>query len=116
MEWGFSGWRTQPLFARGATVGEVRVQGGAATRVPVDSPVPFYLTLGPNERAGQVSARLRYSGPIHAPVAKGAQVAELVVSTPGQQAHALPLYAARSVAPAGTLARVRNGLFGLVGL
>jgi D-alanyl-D-alanine carboxypeptidase (penicillin-binding protein 5/6) len=78
--------------------------------------VPFYLTLGPNERPGQVSARLRYSGPIQAPVRKGAQVAELVVSTPGQLPHALPLYAARGVGPAGPLARVRNGLLGLVGL
>jgi D-alanyl-D-alanine carboxypeptidase (penicillin-binding protein 5/6) len=116
MEWGFSAWRTQPLFAMGETVGEVRVQDGAAMSVPVNSPVPFYLTLGPDERVGAVRARLRYAGPLEAPVAKGAQVAELVVFAPGQEPHALPLYAARGVGPAGPLARVRNGLLGLVGL
>jgi D-alanyl-D-alanine carboxypeptidase (penicillin-binding protein 5/6) len=115
-EWGFYAWRTQPLLPRGATIGEVRVQGGAATTVPVDSPVPYYLTLAPDERAGQATARLRYFGPIQAPVAKGAQVAELVVSAPGQPPHALPLYAKSGVAPAGPLARLRNGLLGLVGL
>lgn len=116
IEWGFGAWRTQRLFARGATIGEVRVQDGAAMRLPVNAPVPYYLTLGNGEDARQVKMTLRYSGPLRAPIAKGAEVAQLVVAAPGQPAHALPLYAEQSVAPAGALARLRNGVLGAVGL
>ena len=116
MEWGFAAWRTQRLFPRSSEIAAVRVQEGAAIRVPVSAPVPYYLTLGRNERAGDVRVTLRYRGPIEAPVAKGAEVAELVVAAPGQPSHVLPLYAAKDVGRAGPLARLRNGVFGLVGL
>jgi D-alanyl-D-alanine carboxypeptidase (penicillin-binding protein 5/6) len=59
---------------------------------------------------------VRYTGPLRAPVEKGDEVAVLRVVVPGQPARDLPLVAAENVGPAGPAARLRNGLFGLVGL
>ena len=116
IEWGFSAWETRRLFAAGATVGQARVQGGAAWRVPLSAPLAYYVTYPAGSAAPQVKLTLRYQGPLRAPLGKGAQVAALRVSAPGQMPQDLPLLAAQSVAPAGPLARLRNGLFELAGL
>ena len=116
MEWGFDAWRVQRLFAAEGVVAKAQVQQGASRRLPVVAPLAYYLTLGRGERAGDVRLAVRYRGPLRAPLRRGAQVAELVISAPGQPPRKLPLVAERSVAPAGVLARLRNGLLGIVGL
>lgn len=116
LEWGFSAWQTRPLFAAGATVGEARVQGGAAWKVPLIAPLPYYLTYPAGGIAPRVKLTLRYQGPLRAPLAKGAEVGTLRVSIPGEAPRDLPLLAGASTAAAGPLARLRNGLLGLVGL
>lgn len=116
IEWGFTAWQTRRLFAAGAEVGEARVQDGAARRVPLTAPLAYYVTYRAGQSPPQVSLTLRYEGPLQAPLRKGDQVATLRISARGEVPQDLPLLAAQSVAPAGPAARLRNGLFGLVGL
>lgn len=116
LEWGFADWTTQPLFPPGGTVAEARVQGGAERRVALTATTPLYLTLRPGESTAGTTMAIRYDGPIPAPVRKGAQVGSLRVIVPGLAPRNLPLVAASDVPVAGPLARLRNGLFGLVGL
>ena len=116
LEWGFSAWQTRKLFAAGATVAEAQVQGGAVRQVPLVAPLSYYVTYPASTAAPRVSLSVRYEGPLRAPLTKGAEVAALRVSTPGEPPRDLPLLAGASTATAGPLARLRNGLFGLVGL
>lgn len=116
IEWGFTAWQTRRLFAAGAEVGEARVQDGAARRVPLTAPLAYYVTYRAGQSPPQVSLTLRYEGPLQAPLRKGDQVATLRISARGEVPQDLPLLTAQSVAPAGPAARLRNGLFGLVGL
>ncbi|MCA1662408.1 MAG: D-alanyl-D-alanine carboxypeptidase [Novosphingobium sp.] len=116
LEWGFAAWAARPLFGRGEVVAEARVQGGADRHVPLIAPLAYSLTTAVDETLEDAALTLRYEGPLEAPVAKGDQVGVLRVAVPGQPPRDLPLVAARSVASAGPAARLRNGLFGLVGL
>lgn len=116
LEWGFSAWEARPLFARGEAVAEAKVQGGASRHVSLVAPLPYSLTMQPGEPAKGANLTVRYAGPLRAPVKKGDQVAVLRVAVPGQPARDLPLVAANDVGRAGPVARLRNGLFGLVGL
>ena len=116
LEWGFSAWETQPLFAAGAKVGEAKVQGGAARQLPLIAPLGYSVTYPVGGSPPPVKLTLRYEGPLRAPLAKGAEVATLRVSTPGEPPRDLPLLAGSSTGVAGPLERLRNGLFGLVGL
>ena len=116
LEWGFSAWQTRHLFAAGATVGEARVQGGAARRVPLIAPLAYSVTYPADGSAPPVKLTLRYEGPLRAPLAKGAEVATLRISTPGEPPRDLPLLAGSSTGVAEPVDRLRNGLFGLVGL
>ncbi|HUQ14323.1 MAG TPA: D-alanyl-D-alanine carboxypeptidase family protein, partial [Novosphingobium sp.] len=115
LEWGFNAWEARRLFAKGATIGEARVQQGAARHVPLVAPMPYFLTLARGERPAYRLA-MRYDGPLRAPIAQGAQVGELVVTMDGRAPYRLPLVAARGVGRAGPWARLRNGLLGLIGL
>jgi D-alanyl-D-alanine carboxypeptidase (penicillin-binding protein 5/6) len=65
---------------------------------------------------GQRCARasIRYKGPLRAPIAKGQDVAVLVVRAPGQPEARLPLAAAENVGR-GVLDRLRDGFAAMVG-
>lgn len=115
MEWGFAAWASRPLFAKGAHIGEAQVQGGQDSAVGLVAPHDLAMVL-PAGTAAKPALAIRYKGPVRAPVAKGQQVATLVVRTPGQPDAILPLVAASDVAVGGPLARLRNGFLALAGL
>lgn len=114
IEWGFAAFEEHPLFAAGAKIGSAKVQGGETRGVALVAPHPLALTLPRGQRA-QYSLSLRYKGPLRAPIAKGDEVASLVVRVPGEGETRLPLVAAEAVQEAGTLARLRNGLLAMIG-
>lgn len=53
-----------------------------------------------------LQAEVVYSGPLTAPIAKGAQVAELVISVPGLPEHRIPLVAETAVGRGGFITRI----------
>ncbi|MFM2274070.1 MAG: hypothetical protein RL702_3135, partial [Pseudomonadota bacterium] len=61
-----------------------------------------------------VSTRIVYSGPLVAPLAKGATVAGLEVRIDGRPPHYLPLVTAEAVGKAGPFDRIVNSLLGLL--
>lgn len=117
LEWGFAEWHARPLFARGAWVAEARVQNGEAGTVPLvaDRAIAFVLpkSWDGGGLAVRPTIRLSYKGPLVAPIAKGAQVAELQINGGGTPSRRLPLYAAEAVGRAGPFDRLLNGLTGL---
>jgi len=56
----------------------------------------------------EISSKIVYDGPLQAPISKGDQVAELVISVPGLPETRLPLIAAQSVTRGGFLPRLRT--------
>jgi D-alanyl-D-alanine carboxypeptidase (penicillin-binding protein 5/6) len=114
MEWGFANFRSRPLFARGAVVGQARVQGGSARRVPLLAPRDLAASM-PKADATDMTLSVRYRGPLQAPIAAGAPVAQLIVTIDGEEVSALPLVAGRSIEKANFSQRLLNGLGGLFG-
>ena len=113
--WGFAAWTSKPLYAAGARVGSAQVQLGSANTVSLVAPGPIALTL-PAGLGSQVrSTRIRYLGPLKAPIAKGQHVADLVVTTDnGPQV--MPLNAGEAVPEAGFFGRAWAGLKQLLGM
>lgn len=112
-EWGFAAWDARPFVARGQLVGQARVQDGAAREVPLALAENFVLAV-PSGTSPAVTTRIVYTGPLRAPIAKGALVAGLEVHIAGQPVHYLPLHAAEAVKRAGPIDRIVNGLLGLL--
>ena len=115
MSWGFSAWTSKPLFAANAKVGTAVVQLGSAATVDLIAPTAIAVTF-PAGLAGDPKARIRYAGPLLAPIAKGAHVADLVVTTGDGAPQVMPLVAAEAVDKAGFFGRLWLGLKQLVGM
>lgn len=111
MEWGFQAFDSRILFPLGAKLADVRVQNGGLRHVDAVAPRPIRLAM-PLGRQPQVTLKVRYEGPIRAPIAEGQEIAELAVFFDGRQVSTLPLVARRSVASATQLQRVFNGIAG----
>ena len=114
MDWGFKAWKAQPLFKKGQTVETAEVQLGSATSVPLVAPQNLAVTL-PRTASADVKVKVVYTGPIKAPIAKGQQIAQLIVQTHDTAPQVMPLVAGEDVAEAGVFGRLWNGLKSLFG-
>ncbi|HUP68053.1 MAG TPA: D-alanyl-D-alanine carboxypeptidase family protein [Sphingomicrobium sp.] len=114
--WGFGAWTAKPLFKQGAKVGTAEVQMGSSSSVDLVAPRDLAVTIPAGLASGATSMKVRYSGPLVAPIAKGQQVAELVVTTGDTPPQTVPLVAAEDVGRAGFFGRIWLGLKSLLGM
>ncbi len=112
VEWGFSAFERQQLYAPGAVIGEARVQGGNSRAVALKAAGPVTIDL-PRGSTPELTATIRYDGPLRAPLAAGQEVAILEVTAPGVSPAHIPLYAAEPVDTAGPLDRIVNAVAGM---
>jgi D-alanyl-D-alanine carboxypeptidase (penicillin-binding protein 5/6) len=112
LDYGFRAFDTKQLFAANEAVGTIQVYGGDKGALPLVSPKPVKLLLpkGANE---PLTARIVYTGPLRAPVAKGAQVARLQVTRGEARALDVPLYAAEDVGKGTITQKAMDGLMEL---
>jgi serine-type D-Ala-D-Ala carboxypeptidase (penicillin-binding protein 5/6) len=116
MQWGFNAWQTKPLFKKGAAVGSAQVQLGSDSEVGLVAPRDLAVTI-PAGVLSKVSAiKIRYNGPVKAPIAKGQHIADLVVTTSETGEQIMPLVAAESVSEAGFFTRIWIGIKQLLGM
>ncbi|MCV0383417.1 MAG: D-alanyl-D-alanine carboxypeptidase [Erythrobacter sp.] len=113
MEWGFSAFDDRVLFRADERIGSADVQDGAVRQVGLVPKAPVRVALPQNSKA-KIDLAIRYNGPLKAPVAEGAEVAQLVVSLDGRPINTVPLVAENPVLEATVLQRVFNGLTGWV--
>jgi D-alanyl-D-alanine carboxypeptidase (penicillin-binding protein 5/6) len=115
MQWGFNAWQAKPLFKAGTNVGSAKVQLGSSSEVPLVAPRDLSVTMPAGILSKIGGMKIRYQGPVKAPIAKGQHVADLVVAMPdGEQV--MPLVAGEDVGQAGFLGRVWIGLKQLLGM
>ena len=118
IEWGFNAWQDKPLFQQGAKVGTAKVQMGSSSEVPLVAPnnlavsVPAGLSL----TSKPITMKIRYDGPLMAPIAKGQEVAQLVINTGDTAPQVVPLVAGDDVGRAGFFGRIWIGLKQLFGM
>ena len=103
-EWSFRQFNEKSAFAAGDEVAMVDVWMGRSPAVAAVVADDVGILLPASARG--VDAQIVYEGPIHAPVAEGDQVAELVVRVDGLPDRRVPLYAAADVPVGGLLVRV----------
>jgi D-alanyl-D-alanine carboxypeptidase (penicillin-binding protein 5/6) len=113
MNWGFRSWKSQPLFKQGEKVGTAQVQMGGEDEVGLLAPRNLAVTLPAGLLDDNIKVRVVYDGPLKAPIAKGQQVASLVVQTGDTPPQTMPLIAAEAVKEAGFFGRMWAGLMSL---
>ena len=115
MNWGFRAWKSQPLFAKGKTVGEAQVQLGDEEKVALVAPRDLAVTLPSGVSKDNVRVKVVYNGPVKAPIKAGQHIADLVVTTGDTPPQTMPLVAAGAVGEAGFFDRVMAGFDHILG-
>jgi D-alanyl-D-alanine carboxypeptidase (penicillin-binding protein 5/6) len=116
IEWGFNAWNDKPLFKGGAKVGTAQVQMGSSSQVPLVAPRDLAVTVPAGLASGTTSMKVRYEGPLMAPISKGQEVAQLVISTGDTAPQIVPLVAGEDVGRAGFFGRIWLGFKQLIGM
>ncbi len=104
--WGMRQFVVKEVASKGDAIGEIPVWMGSQPSVNAvagdDIRMPF-----PTVGQDSVTMRIEHLSPLDAPVAAGAQVAELVISVPNIPERRFPLVSDREAARGGFLPRVR---------
>jgi len=116
INWGFGAWTAKPLFAAGAKVGTAKVQLGSSSEVTLVAPRNLAVTLPAGLSSGNIQTKIRYDGPLVAPIAKGQEVAQLVITTGDTPPQIVPLVAGEDLGKAGFFGRIWLGLKSLFGM
>ncbi len=116
MSWGFNAWTAKPLYPAGAKVGTARVQLGDDSEVDLVAPRNLAVTVPAGLASSQTKLKIRYQGPVKAPIAKGQHVADLVILTGDTPPQSVPLVAGEEIDEAGFFGRMWLGLKQLVGM
>ncbi|HVY87178.1 MAG TPA: D-alanyl-D-alanine carboxypeptidase family protein [Caulobacterales bacterium] len=97
------------IAARGQQVGEAQVWLGSRRTVPLMAKTDIVIG-GTRQQQALMTAHIIYSGPLHPPVAQGAEVARLIVEGPGLPTQEFPLVAGQRVGKANWFAQAWEGL------
>jgi len=103
--WAFRQFSLKTVAKAGDTVAEAQVFMGDAGTVPLAPAQDLHLLM-PAGAAGEVSADVVYTGPIKAPIAKGAKLGQLIVHVPDLGDQSFDLFAASDVGGAGFATRL----------
>ncbi len=97
LEWGFKNFNHRILFAEGQIIGTAKVYGGTEGSVPLLAPGQVQVMM-PKAGGDRLIARIVYTGPVPAPVAKDQPIGVLRVWRNDKVILNVPLKAAEAVA------------------
>jgi len=106
LRWAFREFENKTLLHKGATVADADVWFGQSAQVPLVAEDELVVTL-PAGAKTDVKFTLKYNGPLQAPVAKGAHVADLEIAIPGGEPRVVPLVAGEDVAKISGFGRMK---------
>lgn len=103
VDWGFRNFETVRIYSAGETIGHATVFGGEAKAVAVTAAKNVDLLL-PRGKRDKLRARVVYTGPIRAPIAKDQPIGRLYVTNEDRPVADFPVVAAAEV-PRGSIGR-----------
>ena len=92
LNWGFRNTNTFEISKKGETYFELDTWLGKKNKIKATSKEDFYVTINKKDLR-HLSVYLEYKGPISAPIKKGSQIANLIISKKDKKIKKLPLYA-----------------------
>jgi len=90
--------------------------GEGSSKVGLVAPRDLSVTIPAGVLSKVSGMKIRYQGPVKAPITKGQHIADLVVTTSDSGEQVMPLVAAEAVGEAGFFARAWIGLKQLLGM
>ncbi len=96
LNWGFRNTNTFEISKKGETIFELDTWLGKKDKIQATSKENFYVTVNKKD-IRHLKVELEYSGPISAPIKKGSQVANIIISKKDEKIKTVPLYANETI-------------------
>jgi len=108
MNYGFEHYKKITLFEKNQTVASLKTWLGDKSQVRVVADQQIAFNMLREKSVDAIKVRVKYKSPLHAPIAKGDQVAILQVEVPGYKKFEYPLFAQEEVEKAGYFKRINQ--------
>lgn len=99
--WGLSGFENKKLFSSQDIVGQANVILGKQETLPLLINQDVTVTLPKGDQREELDVKVKYNGPITAPVKAGTEIGTLTVSLPDIAPLSYPLYAGKDIEEQG---------------
>ena len=96
LNWGFRNTNTFEISKKNKTFFELDTWLGTKNKIKATTKEDYYVTINKKDIT-HLNVSLEYSGPISAPIEKGAQIANIIISKKDEKLKTLPLYAAEDL-------------------
>tara|TARA_B100001057_G_C22751766_1_gene912071 strand:+ start:246 stop:1394 length:1149 start_codon:yes stop_codon:yes gene_type:complete len=96
LNWGFRNTNTFEISKKGETMFELETWLGVKNKIQATTKEDYFVTINKKD-ISHLTVSLEYSGPISAPVQKGTQIANIIVSQKDKILKKLPLYASEDL-------------------
>ena len=96
LNWGFRNTNTFEISKKDKTFFELDTWLGTKNKITATTKEDYYVTIN-KKNISHLTVSLEYNGPISAPIKKGAQIANIVISKKDEKLKTLPLYAAEDL-------------------
>ena len=96
LNWGFRNTNTFEIAKQNETLFELDTWLGKENKIRASTKEDYFLTINKKD-VRNLNVSIRYDGPIAAPIQKGEQVAQLVISSKEKTIKTLPLYASEDL-------------------
>ena len=96
LNWGFRNTNTFEISKKGETIFELDTWLGKKNKIQATSNEDFYVTVNKKD-IKHLKIELEYQGPISAPIKKGTQVANIIISKRDEKIKTVPLYANETI-------------------
>ena len=96
LNWGFRNTNTFEIAKKEVTVFELDTWLGKKNKIRASSKEDFYITINKKD-IRHLKVSLEYNGPISAPIERGTQVANIIISKKDEIIKSLPLYATEDI-------------------
>ena len=106
INWAFRAFETRQLFESGQALAEADVWIGSSDRVTL-APSRDIIVTAPFGTLDDVELKVRYDGPVPAPIAAGTTVGHVEITVPGLKPNIIPLVTTHGVEEGGFLPRVQ---------
>jgi D-alanyl-D-alanine carboxypeptidase (penicillin-binding protein 5/6) len=107
LNYGFRFFETRKILSAGAELQQVKVWKGDAEQVPVGVASDIYMTY-PRAEKDSLQAQLTLSTPIEAPLQKGQQLGNVIISLNGEQKKSVPLVSLAAVGEGSFFSRITD--------
>ncbi|OLL55195.1 D-alanyl-D-alanine carboxypeptidase [Bartonella henselae] len=110
LQWGMIAFDLKTIFTKGETVGHASVYGGEQNSVPliVKGPIRFMLS---NEKKVDVKAKIKYRGPLKAPIILGQPVGVIQILQDKKVLLEKPVFAGNNVQEGSFFAKIKNAFY-----